>query len=278
MRLTGGRPPPQLPALVRSWAPGLMWLVGLFERWPRLDARAVAGWRFLVLEEGGAPVAAACGEPRGTGWWSVIAPTPARALELVSRCPELAQARRLSLRADIADAWASADPSLAARIIRRQPVVAMVRDHRRGAPRLPMAGVGLAAVEDLPTLCAFPIVVEDQPIEEARAVLRARIGRGEVFVCRQGGRVVAMAEALSAGPYLDIQRVYTAPEARRRGHARAVMATIVAHGARQGRGACLCVDEENRAAQALYRELGFEPWWNRLDLQLEAPRLRRTRP
>jgi ribosomal protein S18 acetylase RimI-like enzyme len=69
------------------------------------------------------------------------------------------------------------------------------------------------------------------------------------------GRIVLHA-AQSEWRVIDIS---IAPEARRRGHARAALAALQEQAARQGKAVTLRVHKDNPAARALYAALGFAP-------------------
>ncbi|MEJ2666929.1 MAG: GNAT family N-acetyltransferase [Deinococcales bacterium] len=72
------------------------------------------------------------------------------------------------------------------------------------------------------------------------------------------GRIVAVGLAVAAGPWLGAFNMATLPAARRRGAARAVLATIACWGLERGvRDAYLQVHPGNAAAVALYASLGF---------------------
>jgi len=74
----------------------------------------------------------------------------------------------------------------------------------------------------------------------------------------EDGRPVAFARAAAGDGLLGIFHVATAPEARRRGHARLAVTSLMAWGRRQGAmRAYLQVQEANAPARALYARLGF---------------------
>ena len=74
-----------------------------------------------------------------------------------------------------------------------------------------------------------------------------------------GGRVIAVGQGVRDGDFVGVQCMATEPDARRRGAAKAVLATI-AHWALEGGSPLLylCVVEANVAARSLYTGLGFD--------------------
>ena len=74
-----------------------------------------------------------------------------------------------------------------------------------------------------------------------------------------GGRAVAFGIAVHAGPAIVLSDVIVEPDERRRGHARALVAGLMAHGKDTGTAfALLNTRAGNTPALALYRSLGFE--------------------
>ena len=74
-----------------------------------------------------------------------------------------------------------------------------------------------------------------------------------------GGRAVAFGIAVHAGPAIVLSDVIVEPDERRRGHARALVAGLMAHGKDTGAAfALLNTRAGNTPALALYRSLGFE--------------------
>jgi ribosomal-protein-alanine N-acetyltransferase len=65
---------------------------------------------------------------------------------------------------------------------------------------------------------------------------------------------------VAAGEICDVVTLYTQPESRRQGHARALMQALIAHAQHhQAVGLTLEVRTDNLAAQALYRACGLVP-------------------
>ena len=91
-------------------------------------------------------------------------------------------------------------------------------------------------------------------LDAARAILTD----GTVAFARIGD--VAVGRGSAVGDWLGITAMATLPEARRRGHARAVVHALADWGASQGcRYAMVQVDSANEAAMALYADAGFAP-------------------
>jgi ribosomal protein S18 acetylase RimI-like enzyme len=104
--------------------------------------------------------------------------------------------------------------------------------------------------------------------------LQAAIDRANAYplphfgaMVRQQGEVVACGLARLEAAHAGLFVVNTAPAHRRRGHARAIIAALLAEASRQGsRMAYLQVTADNEAALALYRPFGFAPvydYWYR---------------
>ncbi len=146
---------------------------------------------------------------------------------------------------------------------------------RRGIPELDPTAVEVAPLG--PTLAAEPdIRIEPTPdggwlagMTKANAVPdseKAVVARllGDVLLPQgfatalEDGEPVAFARGAAGNGLLGIFHVATAPEARRRGHARRAVKALMAWGRRQGAmRAYLQVQEANAPARALYAELGF---------------------
>jgi ribosomal protein S18 acetylase RimI-like enzyme len=87
---------------------------------------------------------------------------------------------------------------------------------------------------------------------------RARYPGADYLIVEQGGEPVGRV-VIERGP--DAIRVVDLaidPSARRRGHARAVLAALQLQAAAQGCGLTLRVRQDNQSARALYAALGFE--------------------
>ncbi len=92
-----------------------------------------------------------------------------------------------------------------------------------------------------------------------RASLRRALDRQIVMVACEGGRIVAKAATNARGLRVDqVGGVYTIPERRGRGVARALVSALLAEIELSGRSASLFVKPHNAPAMSLYRGLGFE--------------------
>ena len=77
-------------------------------------------------------------------------------------------------------------------------------------------------------------------------------------VLRQDGQVLACGQMVREGELVGLYDVFTSPEARRRGHARALCAWLLRDAAAAGaRHAYLQVEADNHPARAVYATLGF---------------------
>ncbi len=92
----------------------------------------------------------------------------------------------------------------------------------------------------------------------ARAILEGPPVVGFATCSDDAGAVVAIGRAVAEPPWLGLTAMEVAPHARRRGHARAVIAALTAWGRERGAlRAYLEVLATNEAAIALYRSAGF---------------------
>jgi ribosomal-protein-alanine N-acetyltransferase len=87
------------------------------------------------------------------------------------------------------------------------------------------------------------------------------LGLGAVgLIAEDEARALGVAVISAAGDEAEILTIGTAPEARRRGCARALMATAHAEARRRGaRAMFLEVAADNHGARALYESLGYRP-------------------
>jgi GNAT superfamily N-acetyltransferase len=91
-----------------------------------------------------------------------------------------------------------------------------------------------------------------------RAHLRRSLKEQIVYLAEMNGAPVAKAGTNARGRgYDQIGGVFTVPDLRSRGLARAVMAALLGSVFREKAGACLFVKRENASALALYLRLGF---------------------
>ncbi len=112
-----------------------------------------------------------------------------------------------------------------------------------------------------------------QLVEYARRESRAR-GDTTFAVTGDSGRALAMAKLRSAGLIAQVEDVYTAPEARGRGYARAVVSTAVARARELGSELIFIVADDNDWPKQLYARIGFAPiartWTVHRDLTARA--------
>ena len=111
---------------------------------------------------------------------------------------------------------------------------------------------------------------------------------GRLFVLRDGGRVVGMANALihvstaEGGPVLLLEDVIVAATHRGRGHGRRLVEHVLDWARESGLSrATLLADRDNRPALDFYRRLGFEESAmvvRRLRLQARSRRAGRASP
>ncbi len=101
------------------------------------------------------------------------------------------------------------------------------------------------------------------PLERDAAGYRERVRelveRQRSLVLIRDGRIVAKCELSAVTPdAVQLMGVWTAPQARRHGHGRALLREVCGHLARRGKVVTLFVNDFNRPAIALYEELGFQ--------------------
>ena len=113
---------------------------------------------------------------------------------------------------------------------------------------------------DVPEMIALTAATEPGPF------LPETIRMGRYFGARSSdGRLIAMAgERLKLNGFTEISAVCTDPEFRGQGHARALVAFLVAQAREEGKVPFLHVKAEN-GAKSLYEKLGFRV---RCDIQL----------
>jgi predicted GNAT family acetyltransferase len=113
--------------------------------------------------------------------------------------------------------------------------------------------VRLRALADSPD--AFGSTLErEQDLDEKE--WRGRSVR-PVFVVEVGGRAVAMAGAFANDGMLQVWGMWTDPEHRRAGHARALLDALVGDAVAEGRPVSLHVNLDNPGARAFYEGYGF---------------------
>ncbi|MFN2506044.1 MAG: GNAT family N-acetyltransferase [Acidimicrobiales bacterium] len=133
----------------------------------------------------------------------------------------------------------------------------------RGGEGRRLKEVRLAALADAPA--AFATTFEDEAAAddgtwEERAVRRSTGLTEATFVAEVGGRLVGMAGGFvdAAGPWVNLVSMWTAPEARRAGVARALVEAVGGWAREIGAEELqLWVRADNEAANALYESAGF---------------------
>jgi predicted GNAT family acetyltransferase len=135
--------------------------------------------------------------------------------------------------------------------------------------------VRLRALADSPD--AFGSTLErEQPFPEKE--WRRRLVR-PVFVVLDGDRPVAMAGAFTDGGRVQVWGMWTDPEHRGRGHARALLDALLGDAVANGTPVGLHVNTANPVARAVYEKYGFvatgelEPLRPGSDQQIESMRL-----
>jgi GNAT superfamily N-acetyltransferase len=123
-------------------------------------------------------------------------------------------------------------------------------------PRTEAADIYLAAAPDAQWIELWAGSRSFDRLETAQALLTG--SPGESTFARIDD--VAVGRAVALGEWLGITSMVTLPQARRRGHARAIVRSLIAWGRARG---CvqglLQVETTNGAARALYADFGFVP-------------------
>jgi GNAT superfamily N-acetyltransferase len=98
----------------------------------------------------------------------------------------------------------------------------------------------------------------DQVVEFSRRTARARNAR-LLGVPGEHGSLAAITMLYSDGTVAQVEDVYTVPEERRRGYARALVTRAVEIAREQGHELVFIVADEDDWPKELYREVGFDP-------------------
>lgn len=144
--------------------------------------------------------------------------------------------------------------------------------------------IRLRALADAPD--AFGATVAQAAAQPDETWRERAAGPGPILLVLEDGEPVAMggAYAPEGAHEAMVWGMWTAPEARGRGHAARILDELVAWCRARGRDVLLHVTEGNDAARRLYLRHGFEPVgeWSPLrpgsDLRVETLRLRPAPP
>lgn len=100
---------------------------------------------------------------------------------------------------------------------------------------------------------------ERQSIEQARRTAEERIKANRIFVWEDGGKVVAQAGVSGTEAVSRISLVYTPPQYRGKGYARALVAQMSQKQLDDGKKmCCLYADARNPVSNSIYRKIGYE--------------------
>jgi len=123
----------------------------------------------------------------------------------------------------------------------------------------PEAGLGLMArwAGEEPDL---KLTEEDlrQVVEFTRQAWRARRARC-LGILGAGGELLAMTSVFSDGDTAQVEDVYTVPEARQRGYARALVTRAVSLARQDGHELTFIAADDDDWPKQLYQRVGFEP-------------------
>lgn len=97
-----------------------------------------------------------------------------------------------------------------------------------------------------------------QVVDFTRRVWRARRARC-LGILGAGGELLAMTSVFSDGSMAQVEDVYTVPEARKRGYARALVTRAVLLAREGGHELTFITADDNDWPKQLYRRIGFEP-------------------
>jgi GNAT superfamily N-acetyltransferase len=97
-----------------------------------------------------------------------------------------------------------------------------------------------------------------QLVDYSRRESRARDDR-RFAILDVDGRASAVTKLRSTGPIAQLEDVYTAPEARGRGHARALLTYVTSLARSEGHELIFIVADDEDWPKLLYRKIGFDP-------------------
>jgi predicted GNAT family acetyltransferase len=132
----------------------------------------------------------------------------------------------------------------------------------------PMLELRQATIEELEQLMAVhaqlaweesgvnPLEVDPQGFRQRCA---RRIQQGRTWVHSDAGRLIFKADVISATPQtIYLEGVYVAPEHRLHGYGWRCLSALSRHLLTRTKSICVLLNEQNQAAQALYRKAGYE--------------------
>jgi len=100
--------------------------------------------------------------------------------------------------------------------------------------------------------------LEVDPLGFERRYAR-RVEQGRSWVYTQGGRLIFKADVISETPEVTyLEGVYVNPEARGQGYGVRCISQLSRHLLARTKSTCVLVNEQNLAAQALYRKAHYQ--------------------
>jgi GNAT superfamily N-acetyltransferase len=103
-----------------------------------------------------------------------------------------------------------------------------------------------------------PLEAQRQVVEHTRLTWRARNAR-YLGVAVAPGELASMTVLMSGGPVAQVEDVYTAPEQRGRGHARALVTRAVELAREGGYEMTFITADDDGWPRQLYERIGFAP-------------------
>jgi len=101
-----------------------------------------------------------------------------------------------------------------------------------------------------------PLEVDPQGFRQRCA---RRVQQGRTWVHLEAGRLIFKADVISATPQtMYLEGVYVAPENRLHGYGVRCLSALSRQLLTQTKSTCVLLNEQNRAAQALYRKAGYQ--------------------
>jgi ribosomal protein S18 acetylase RimI-like enzyme len=132
----------------------------------------------------------------------------------------------------------------------------------------PVSGLRQATLGELEQLMAIHAQMAMQesgvnPLEvDPRGFLRRcarRVEQGRTWVYTEGGRLIFKADVIAETPEITyLEGVYVSPEMRGQGYGVRCVSQLSRHLLTRTKSTCMLVNEQDNAAQALYRKAGYE--------------------